>query len=461
MTDEELNDDALYLKMDPADDTGGIDDEDDVDYLELDDNLGVAAAGDADEKAYLELEPSSGFDGWIGANVEATSTGSAVGNTELKAPNRRSRVFSWLPKYVTESPAGSDATSTPTQFTAPGLVSWDPATVVPNYVAIATYEPQNFDEVPLMPGDKLYIAESWPDGWVYGENLSRLGETSTPEGLRIGILPGNFVEKYIVDDLTWIKPTKLDVFPDGCTQVGTAPPPVPNDHDSYDPAAPTGAEANDDSALIAESTNDGVDAEMTESGLAESVVAGAPAVAINDGDGAEPPSIIQSPVEIIYDNADAGVAEPIYAEGGAVIASGGDVGMTKLAVAEAVVEGGATVTLGDGNGTESPNTSPAPVDMIFDNADAGFAKPIYAEGGAALASDDGVGYDEGGAVLATGDPVYDKVCGHQSQTAPIAESVGMALCPLCVHVLAVRVRAIVHVRLHVRKRTCMYVYVCL
>ena len=51
------------------------------------------------------------------------------------------------------------------------LVSWDAATVKPNFIVTHDYDRGLVDEVTLRRGDKLFVQEVWPDGWCLGENL--------------------------------------------------------------------------------------------------------------------------------------------------------------------------------------------------------------------------------------------------------------------------------------------------
>lgn len=56
-------------------------------------------------------------------------------------------------------------------FSAPGVITWDSSKVQPNFVVGHAYQRVLFDEVTLNVGDKIFVAEIWPDGWYFGENL--------------------------------------------------------------------------------------------------------------------------------------------------------------------------------------------------------------------------------------------------------------------------------------------------
>jgi len=59
-------------------------------------------------------------------------------------------------------------------FGASKLINWDSATVQPNFVVTHAYDRDLLDEVTLRVGDKLFVAEVWPDGWCLGENLDSI-----------------------------------------------------------------------------------------------------------------------------------------------------------------------------------------------------------------------------------------------------------------------------------------------
>ncbi|KAI9224847.1 hypothetical protein BC828DRAFT_340138, partial [Blastocladiella britannica] len=45
------------------------------------------------------------------------------------------------------------------------------------FKALASYRPQQDDELVLQPGDQVVVTAEFDDGWAVGQNLSRGGET--------------------------------------------------------------------------------------------------------------------------------------------------------------------------------------------------------------------------------------------------------------------------------------------